>query len=709
MKLDKIQEEIVNCNSNKIIVNAGAGSGKTRVLIERIVRLLNDGVEPTNIVAITFTNMAADEMKKRIAVYTDKKGMFIGTIHSFANTILKNSDMDYQLFTDEIENNYMKSLIERYANHLSYKKYLLYKRVHQREQMGLKNKTKAVNVLTYDEYKEYERFMKLRPSPDYPKTILSMKEENNAISFDELIVLASDYFKSINGVIEYLFVDELQDIGTMEYKFLESLNASNYFYVGDDWQCQPKGTKVTMEDGSIRNIEDLKIGDRVLSYNIKEGHYHSLTCKSKGKEIEDISVHDASDLITIVTENGKESSYTKNHRCLARIHLDENEDKSVVYIMENEKGQFRVGSTKLFREKNRNFGVRGRMNTERGINAWILDVFDTSREAWLCEQICSYKFGIPQITWTYKNIRCTESEVSSLYHHLDSLRENVSECLAMYGRDINYPIFTKNINKHFSKIHITEVRACNLISKVMDIATPYIDSNGRYKHSFEQIINKFVTENISHEVYGLKIEDTETYVADGILTHNSIYGFKGGCVEIFMNLFENEEWTHFTMSNNYRSGKSILKKADLVIHQAKDIIEKKVSCKTGKKGEVYMNSKCYFNDIVGTIKAGEYADWAILVRTNRELENVENMLIDLHIPCMTFKKADVSLDKMNKMLKEDKIKILTVHTSKGLEFGNVIMYGNWYMQAPSYLRNSEERKVMYVGMTRAIDNLVILN
>ena len=132
MNLDNTQEAIVNSNASKIIVNAGAGSGKTRVLIERIVRLLNDGIEPTSIVAITFTNMAADEMKKRISEYVDCTGMFIGTIHSFANTILKSSGEDYQLFTDETKSYYMSVLIKKYAKHLSYKKYLEFEKVRRR-------------------------------------------------------------------------------------------------------------------------------------------------------------------------------------------------------------------------------------------------------------------------------------------------------------------------------------------------------------------------------------------------------------------------------------------------------------------------------------------------------------------------------------------------------------------------------------------------
>ena len=62
--LDEKQLEIVNSTEPRIIVEAGGGSGKTRVLIERVKKLLNDGVPACNIVAITFTNMAAEEMKE---------------------------------------------------------------------------------------------------------------------------------------------------------------------------------------------------------------------------------------------------------------------------------------------------------------------------------------------------------------------------------------------------------------------------------------------------------------------------------------------------------------------------------------------------------------------------------------------------------------------------------------------------------------------
>ena len=125
--LDEKQLEIVNSNEPRIIVEAGGGSGKTRCLIERIKRLLNDGVEAQNIVAITFTNMAAEEMKERLVGVPGIGDCFIGTIHSFANKIFKNSNEDYKLFNQDIQDQFMNVLIELYGKFTKQEDYFKYK------------------------------------------------------------------------------------------------------------------------------------------------------------------------------------------------------------------------------------------------------------------------------------------------------------------------------------------------------------------------------------------------------------------------------------------------------------------------------------------------------------------------------------------------------------------------------------------------------
>ena len=88
MSLSEIQKKIVEAEEEKIIVLSAAASGKTAVLTERVRYLLNSGVDPKEIVVITFTNAAAEELNERLSRPT---GLFVGTIHSYANYLLRAS------------------------------------------------------------------------------------------------------------------------------------------------------------------------------------------------------------------------------------------------------------------------------------------------------------------------------------------------------------------------------------------------------------------------------------------------------------------------------------------------------------------------------------------------------------------------------------------------------------------------------------------
>ena len=234
--LDENQLEIVNSNEHNIIVEAGAGSGKTRTLIERIKRLLNDGVEPQNIVAITFTNMAAEEMKERLIDVPGIGDCFIGTIHSFANKIFKNSNEDYKIYTDEIENQFMQVLISLYAKHITMDKFLMYKDLQHKIDLGVSDEGELSSIMLPSEMHEINIFFGDETSNEYPHTINPLCKKHNVITFDELLKKTTAYFKEIGGKVEYLFVDEYQDIGTLEKNFFKALNADNYFYVGDEKQ-----------------------------------------------------------------------------------------------------------------------------------------------------------------------------------------------------------------------------------------------------------------------------------------------------------------------------------------------------------------------------------------------------------------------------------------------------------------------------------------
>ena len=129
--LDSQQEEAVHTRSSMALVVAGAGSGKTRVLTERVKFLLSDGVSPHSIIAITFTNMAAEEMKERLSDVEGIGDVFIGTIHSFANKVMKlHSDKNYRIYNDDIDNDFHREHISKYCKSLTFDRYLEYKDIH---------------------------------------------------------------------------------------------------------------------------------------------------------------------------------------------------------------------------------------------------------------------------------------------------------------------------------------------------------------------------------------------------------------------------------------------------------------------------------------------------------------------------------------------------------------------------------------------------
>ena len=100
MELSKLQKEIVNATEPRIVVVASAAAGKTRVLTERVRKMLRDGVEPKDIAVITFTNLASQELKERLAD-DYKDGIYIGTIHSLANYFLLSHGIPTDAYLDK--------------------------------------------------------------------------------------------------------------------------------------------------------------------------------------------------------------------------------------------------------------------------------------------------------------------------------------------------------------------------------------------------------------------------------------------------------------------------------------------------------------------------------------------------------------------------------------------------------------------------------
>jgi DNA helicase-2/ATP-dependent DNA helicase PcrA len=238
MVLSKQQTDIVMSDAKNIIVDAAAGSGKTRVLVERVRRLLNNGADPSSFVVITFTNEAANELKSRLSDICNSDKCFIGTIHSYAHKLLKKSGFDFEIFSEYYQTEYMNYLIKKYALYCTFDDYLDFLKY---DKLAVSGKISRSSIQSkFSDTKIYSELMQLLgrvPSSYYKETVLTLCKANNVISFDELIELSTKYFSESDTSVGYLFVDELQDIGYLEYSFLMSLNAENNFVIGDDYQA----------------------------------------------------------------------------------------------------------------------------------------------------------------------------------------------------------------------------------------------------------------------------------------------------------------------------------------------------------------------------------------------------------------------------------------------------------------------------------------
>lgn len=179
----------------------------------------------------------------------------------------------------------------------------------------------------------------------------------------------------------------------------------------------------------------------------------------------------------------------------------------------------------------------------------------------------------------------------------------------------------------------------------------------------------------------------------------SIFRWAGADPQFLINLTHKDGITTYSLNENYRNGVSILRYAQSIIQLAGyDYID------NSKPMRMEYGRVCTVDyepvRLAQSIKAwGEYKDWFVLARTNDQVDEIARVLTKMDVPCDTFKRSQLDNAELFKRLHDDKVKVLTIHTSKGLEAKNVAVIG-----AKFY--NIEEKCISYVAATRARDLLV---
>ena len=311
MTLNDKQLEAVKHMEGPCLVLAGAGSGKTRVLTERIVNLIDNGVSPYNILAITFTNKAAKEMRTRVEnkLGYETNSIFIGTFHSFGLRILRENyvDIGYTSNITILDTDDVKAIVKRILKQNGYDpaKYeirTIINKISSAKNDGISPNEYSklflndLDIVIGLVYKEYTKLLK----------------DNNSVDFDDLLLKPVELFKKNKSILEkyqerfkYILVDEYQDTNGIQYELCKLLAGKykNIFVVGDanqsiysfrnadyrnilNFERDYKNAKVVLLEENYRSTNNiLKAANSVIKNNSEGKKLNLWSSKSDGELI----------------------------------------------------------------------------------------------------------------------------------------------------------------------------------------------------------------------------------------------------------------------------------------------------------------------------------------------------------------------------------------------------------------------------------------
>ncbi|UCD02242.1 MAG: ATP-dependent helicase [Promethearchaeota archaeon] len=252
-ELNKEQLEIVNNIKGPMLVIAGAGSGKTRTIVYSVAKLLLLGIKPNEIMLVTFTNKAANEMIKRVEILLGKrpKGIWAGTFHSIANRFIRRYAKMLGLKTNytimdetdaralmklSIEKANVKEIEERFPNSRMAKAILSYSF----------NCHKSIRDVILWKYSQFDNEIVIEKLEEVFKIYKAKKAQDNLVDFDDLLIYWNKLLDErtiaqlIARNIKYILVDEYQDTNYIQdeiiFKIVKQNPEHNIIAVGDDAQ-----------------------------------------------------------------------------------------------------------------------------------------------------------------------------------------------------------------------------------------------------------------------------------------------------------------------------------------------------------------------------------------------------------------------------------------------------------------------------------------
>ena len=327
--LNKEQIKAVEHIDGPCLVLAGAGSGKTKVLTMRVANLIMHGIYSGNILAITFTNKAAKEMRDRISNVVEDNYAFVGTFHSFGLRVIRENYEKLGLsknFTI-IDSDDVNSIIKKILKDMDYDP-------KQYSPGFIRNKISFIkNEMLSDS--EAEKYLNSPPEQVAVKVYFEYQrvlKRNNAVDFDDLLKLPAELFLRDEEVLDYyqekyryILIDEYQDTNEVQYKWIKKLAEKyrNIFVVGDPSQSiygfrwsnyrnilnfekdYPEAVSITLNQNYRSTNTILNAANSVIKNNVTSKDVNLFSELGEGVKVKYMRSYDEKHEVTLIMEKIK--------------------------------------------------------------------------------------------------------------------------------------------------------------------------------------------------------------------------------------------------------------------------------------------------------------------------------------------------------------------------------------------------------------------
>lgn len=656
-ELNPVQRAAVECTEGPVMIIAGAGSGKTRVLTYRIAHLMTKGVDPFNILALTFTNKAAREMKERIAKIvgaSEAKNLWMGTFHSVFARILRseadklNYPKNFTIYDTDDSKSLIKTILkEQGLDDKIYKPGTVLARI-----SAAKN-----NLLSADAYLNNPTIEEEDRSTGKPKMGIIYKMYSTrcfkagAMDFDDLLFNTNILLKNHKDVLykyqhkfKYIMVDEYQDTNFSQYVIVKQLAAAflNVCVVGDDAQ-----SIYAFRGANIQNI---------LNFEKDYPELHTFKLEQNYRSTKNI-VGAANNVIAKNKEQLKKNVFTEN---------PEGERIKVVRTdSDNAEGNFVANSifeTKMNEQAhNKDFAILYRTNAQ-----------SRAMEEALRRQNIPYRIYGGLSFYQRKEIKDLLS-----YYRL-TINNNDEESLK---RVINYPargIGDTTVEKIIIAANDNDVSLWTIIENINELDSLNAGAKAKVEE-FATMIKSFSAMLQTHNAFNLgeHIAKQSGIIRDlyadkspeGVSRYENIQELLNGLKE-------------FTESEIETIG-------DADLNDLADTKENEVPVLN------VFNSKTENTTLFTEEENAEKANATVTLEPTLDL-----FMQDIALMTDADKKSEKEEDK-------NRVVLMTIHAAKGLEFKYVYIVGLEENLFPSQMSLTsrpdleEERRLFYVALTRA--------